>query len=154
MREPLEKHGAVIHWFGDHWNIIVADPELISDVLRHDKTYIKAGLRLKVSKSVIGNLLGENIISVQHNHRLHASVVKPGIVKKFDPIPLQKKASLLATKLIEAQTQSEYKNADVLNWMEKYALDGLLINLFGRDRQVSTYGQLNRRRSANVDVRF
>lgn len=56
---PLYKHGAIKIFFAGRWNVIVQRPELISQVLKKEQIYNKAGNQKKVPHSLLAEFLGQ-----------------------------------------------------------------------------------------------
>lgn len=139
IRGPLEKHGAVATWFTGRWCVLVAHPELLTDLFRNDELYPKIGINIRAPDGSLAAFSGDNIINASsENWKLYTSIMKPGIVKKFDLIPIQKKAVKLVEKLKNAQTQNgSHTGIFVMPWLAKFTQDVMSLCFFGLDLQVS-----------------
>lgn len=138
IRRPLEKHGAVATWFTGRWCVLVAHPELLTDLFRNDELYPKIGINIRAPDGSLAAFSGDNIINAGiENWKLYTSIMKPGIVKKFDLMPIQKKAVKLVEKLKKVQTQSEpHTGIFVMPWLAKFTQDVMSLCFFSLDLQV------------------
>jgi xanthocillin biosynthesis cytochrome P450 monooxygenase len=83
LRKPLEQHGAVVIWATGKWSVLVTGSQYLTDMLRNEDVYTKAGSRVKNPRSVISSLVGDNIINAHGaNWKLFTSIMKPGMQKR------------------------------------------------------------------------
>lgn len=139
IRKPLEKHGAVATWFTGRWCVLVAHPELLTGLFRNDELYPKIGINIRAPDGSLAAFSGDNIINAgNENWKLYTSIMKPGIVKKFDLVPIHKKATKLVEKLIRAQSQSgSHTGIFVMPWLARFTQDVMSLCFFSLDLQVS-----------------
>ena len=106
LRAKLEKYGAIKIWFAGRWNILITRPEYLSDFLKHEEVYAKAGSQKKIPWSVMASLVGDNIINSHgEDWKLYTSVMKPGLQKKnFDTSPILYKSRRFVDLLLQAQS--------------------------------------------------
>ncbi|KAI4154544.1 MAG: hypothetical protein LQ341_000327 [Variospora aurantia] len=105
LREPLEKYGAVKIWFAGRWNILMTRPEYLSDMLKREDVFAKAGSQKKIPWSVMAYLVGDNIINSHgEDWKLYTSVMKPGMQKtNFDSQPILEKTRRFIDLLLREQ---------------------------------------------------
>ncbi|KAL8926663.1 MAG: hypothetical protein Q9208_002737 [Pyrenodesmia sp. 3 TL-2023] len=105
LREPLEKYGAVKIWFAGRWNILMTRPEYLSDMLKREDVFAKAGSQKKIPWSVMASLVGDNIINSHgEDWKLYTSVMKPGMQKtNFDSQPILEKTRRFIDLLLREQ---------------------------------------------------
>lgn len=139
IREPLEKHGAVILWSAGRWNVLLAHPDLVTDLLRNTATYTKAGNQVRAPHGALRTLIGDSLFNADEpNHGLYKSVMQPGLQRRFDPAPFIEKSNVLADKLIAAQKHAEHQRGVlVMPWLQKFTVDMMAVCLLGFDMQVS-----------------
>ena len=116
LRQPLEKHGAVKIWFAGRWNILMTRPEYLSDMLRREDVFAKAGSQKKIPWSVMASLVGDNIINSHgEDWKLYTSVMKPGLQKtNFNTKPLLEKSRRFVDLLFDEQSAVAASGAGVL----------------------------------------
>ncbi|KAJ5548941.1 hypothetical protein N7513_006175 [Penicillium frequentans] len=131
VREPLEKHGAVIIWSAGRWNILVGDPALLVELFRNHGLYTKAGNQVRVPWSVLGAFVGDNIVNAHgSNWELYTSVMKPGIQRPFDPAFTRSKSKVLVDRLIHTQKEAGSKTGVLVSpWLQKFTVD-VMANYF------------------------
>ena len=105
LRQPLEKYGAVKIWFAGRWNLLITRPEYLSDMLKHEDVFAKAGSQKKIPWSVIASLVGDNIINSHGDDwKLYTSIMKPGLQKtNFDSKPILDKSRRFVDILLNTQ---------------------------------------------------
>ena len=105
LRARLEKYGAVKIWFAGRWNILMTRPEFLSDMLKREDVFAKAGSQKKIPWSVMASLVGDNIINAHgEDWKLYTSVMKPGLQKtNFDTRPILVKSRRFVDLLVEEQ---------------------------------------------------
>ena len=105
LRQPLEKYGAVKIWFAGRWNVLVTRPEYLTDMLRREAVFAKAGSQKKIPWSVMASLVGDNIINSHGaDWKLYTSVMKPGLQKtNFDSRPILEKSRRFVDLLLKEQ---------------------------------------------------
>ena len=108
LRAPLEKYGAVKIWFAGRWNVLVTRPDLLTDMMRHEDVYSKAGSQKKIPWSVISKLVGDNIINSHGDDwKLYTSIMKPGMQRtSFDSRPMLEKSRTFVDLLLKEQEQN------------------------------------------------
>lgn len=138
VREPLEKHGAVIVWFAGRWNILVGDPALLVEMFRNHGLYTKAGNQVRVPWSVLGAFVGDNIVNAHgSNWELYTSVMKPGIQRPFDPAFIRSKSQVLVDRLIHTQKEAGSETGVlVAPWLQKFTVDVMANYFFDLHLQV------------------
>lgn len=138
VREPLEKHGAVAIWYNGRWSVLVAHPDMITDLLRNIELYPKAGRPKRAPGSILGVFIGDNIVNTEvQTWRTYAAIMKPGILKKFEMAPIQMKATKLVERLVQAQSKSEpHVGVPIMPWLAKFTQDVMFLCFFGFDMQV------------------
>lgn len=139
IREPMEKHGAVILWFADRWNVIMAQPDLVVDLLRNSAIYIKAGNQVRAPYGALGTFVGDNIVNSEGaNHRLYKAVMQSGIQRRFDAAPFVEKSRILADRLIASQRQVDSQQGiSVMPWLQRFTVDMMSVSFLGFDMKVS-----------------
>ena len=148
LREPLEKHGAVIIWFAGRWNILVTRPEYLTDMFRNEDIYQKAGSQVKIPWSVIASLVGDNVINTHDNWKRFTNVMKPGMTKKtFATEPMLRKSRRLVDRLLAEQhdTHSGTEKPEgilVNSLIQKWAVDVMGELFLDYDFQVSSLSRL------------
>ena len=117
LRAKLQKYGAIKIWFAGRWNILITRPEYLSDFLKHEEVYAKAGSQKKIPWSVIASLVGDNIINSHgEDWKLYTSVMKPGLQKKnFDTSPILYKSRRFVDLLLQAQRGLPEPNGVLVN---------------------------------------
>ncbi|XHF99349.1 hypothetical protein AWENTII_002855 [Aspergillus wentii] len=138
LRKPLEKHGAVIIWFGGRWSILAIRSDLLTDMFRNDDVYTKAGSQLRTPWSVIATLVGDNIITAHGDTwRLYTSIMKPGMQKKtFDTQPTLNKSRRFVDKLLEQQKDAGNGTSILVNsYVQRYCVDVMGENFLDLDFQ-------------------
>ncbi|ERF73021.1 hypothetical protein EPUS_07115 [Endocarpon pusillum Z07020] len=117
LRQPLEKYGAVKIWFAGRWNLLVTRPEYLSDMLKHEDVFAKAGSQKKIPWSVISSLVGDNIINSHGDDwKLYTSVMKPGLQKtNFDSKPILDKSRRFVDILLNTQKDIGANNGFLVN---------------------------------------
>ena len=115
LRQPLEKYGAIKIWFAGRWNLLITRPEYLSDMLKHEDIFAKAGSQKKIPWSVMASLVGDNIINSHgENWKLYTSIMKPGLQKtNFDSRPILDKSRKFVDLLLKMQSDIG-KNSGVL----------------------------------------
>ena len=63
LRAKMEKYGAIKIRFAGPWNILITRPKYLSDFLKHEEVYAKAGSQRKIPWSVMASLVGDNLIN-------------------------------------------------------------------------------------------
>ena len=116
LRQPLEKYGAVKIWFAGRWNILMTRPEYLSDMLKREDVFAKAGSQKKIPWSVMASLVGDNIINSHgEDWKLYTSVMKPGLQKtNFNTRPIFEKSRRFVDLLLEEQIAVAKSGAGVL----------------------------------------
>lgn len=78
-------------------------PDLLTDMMRNEDIYAKAGSQKKNSGSVIASLVGDNIINSHGDDwKLYTLVMKPGMQKtNFDSKPMLKMSRVFVDKLLK-----------------------------------------------------
>lgn len=106
LRQPLEKYGAVKIWFAGRWNVLMTRPEYLTDMLRREDVFAKAGSQKKIPWSVMASLVGDNIINSHGaDWKLYTSVMKPGLQKtNFDSKPILEKSRRFVDLLLKEQS--------------------------------------------------
>lgn len=114
LRQPLEKYGAVKIWFAGRWSILMTRPEFLSDMLKREDVFAKAGSQKKIPWSVVASLVGDNIINSHGEDWKHyTSIMKPGLQKtNFDPKPVLAMSRKFVDLLLSEQS-SKGKSASV-----------------------------------------
>ncbi|PYH88060.1 cytochrome P450 [Aspergillus ellipticus CBS 707.79] len=137
IRQPLEKHGAVVVWFTGHWCILVTHPDYLTDLFRNDEVYPKIGINIRAPEGVLGAFSGDNIINTGHaNWGTFTSIMKPGILQRFDLGRIQQKASRLTERLLQAQKESGPRTGIlIMPWLARLTQDVMSLCLFGFDLQ-------------------
>lgn len=140
IREPMEKHGAVVTWISGQWHIVLGRPDLLIEVFKNYEMYEKGGNQVRIPKTVLGKFVGDNMInSAMPTWELYSSIMRAGIQKPFEPEFFQQKAKKLARKLIEAHecARPEEKNSGIFvtPFLQKFALDGMAHAFFNLDLQ-------------------
>ncbi|MCJ1467858.1 hypothetical protein MMC07_006483 [Pseudocyphellaria aurata] len=117
LRQPLEKYGAVKIWFAGRWNVLVTRPDLLTDMMRNEDIYAKAGSQKKIPWSVISSLVGDNIINSHGDDwKLYTSVMKPGMQKtNFDSRPLLEKSRVFVGLLLKEQDEAGQTGSVLVN---------------------------------------
>jgi len=139
LKEPLEKHGAVIIWFAGRWSVLVTRPQYLTDMFRNEDLYAKAGSQIKIPWSVIASLVGDNVINTHDNWKLFTSIMKPGMQKKdFNTGPIMAKSKKFVDVLLEAQDAAGKENGVVVNqYIQRYAIDVMGESFLDIDFEVS-----------------
>lgn len=108
LRGPLEKYGAVKIWFAGRWNVLVTRPDLLTDMMRHEDIYAKAGSQKKIPWSVISKLVGDNIINSHGDDwKLYTSIMKPGMQRtSFDSRPMLEKSRTFVDLILKEQERN------------------------------------------------
>lgn len=116
LRQPLEKYGAVKIWFAGRWNILMTRPEYLSDMLKREDVFAKAGSQKKIPWSVMASLVGDNIINSHGDDwKLYTSVMKPGLQKtNFNTKPILDKSRRFVDLLLSEQSAVGDNGAGVL----------------------------------------
>ena len=125
LREPLEKYGAVKIWFAGQWSILMTRPEFLSDMLKREDVFAKAGSQKKIPWSVVASLVGDNIINSHGDDwKLYTSIMKPGMQKtNFDSRPILNKSRRFVDILLNEQgTNGQSKGVLVNPIIQRYAI--------------------------------
>lgn len=143
LRGPLEKYGAVKIWFAGRWSILVTRPDLLTDMMRNEDIYAKAGSQKKIPWSVISSLVGDNIINSHGDDwKLYTSVMKPGMQKtSFDSRPLLDKSRIFVTMLLKDQeksSQSGSGSVTVNGLIQRFAIAAMGESFLDIDFKVSS----------------
>ena len=117
LREPLEKYGAVKIWFAGQWSILMTRPEFLSDMLKREDVFAKAGSQKKIPWSVVASLVGDNIINSHGDDwKLYTSIMKPGMQKtNFDSRPILNKSRRFTDILLDEQKTLGTSNGVLVN---------------------------------------
>ncbi|RAH84241.1 cytochrome P450 [Aspergillus japonicus CBS 114.51] len=104
IRPIIEKHGAVNLWHAGRWVVLVARPELVTQVFRNDEIFIKGGNIQKIPYSAFARIFGVNIID-SHGplHDSFTEIIKPSLQRRFDLDPLRSSSKQLAQSLLLQQ---------------------------------------------------
>lgn len=140
LRQPLEKYGAVNMWFAGRWNVLVTRPDLLTDMMRNEDVYAKAGSQKKIPWSVISSLVGDNIINSHGDDwKLYTSVMKPGMQKtSFDSKPLLKKSRVFVSLLLKEQEEAGRSGNVLVNpLIQRFAIAAMGESFLDIDFQVS-----------------
>lgn len=139
LQEPLNKHGAVIIYFGSRWNVLLQRPEYLSEVFKDINVFEKSGNQKKVPHSVLAAYTGDNIISAHgETWKSYRKIMQPGLQKNFDPVSM-KTNSILFVNLIKEQTAiSSNKSIPVQQLIQRFTLANVSEELLGTDFEVST----------------
>ncbi|KAJ5575591.1 hypothetical protein N7535_002517 [Penicillium sp. DV-2018c] len=143
FRLPLEKHGAVLVWFGGRWSVLVSRPDWLTDMFRNEDVYAKAGSQIKIPHAVIATLVGNNIINAHDNWKLYTGIMKPGLQKKvFETGSLLRQSRKLVDVLIKLQKGEKGDNGVLVNSeVQKWAIDVMGENFL--DLEFKSLGQPN-----------
>jgi cytochrome P450 len=132
LKRPLDKFGAAKIFFGGRWNILVTKPSYISEVLRHEDVYAKAGNQIKIPHSVIAEYTGENIISAHGGKwKLYHDIIKPALQADQDPEQMWKNSRLLNNMFLEEQKKAGSNGVPLYTPLHRYALANLSEVLYG-----------------------
>lgn len=140
LRQPLEKYGAVKIWFAGRWNVLVTRPDLLTDMMRNEDIYAKAGSQKKIPWSVISSLVGDNIINSHGDDwKLYTSVMKPGMQKtSFDSKPLLEKSRVFVSLLLKDQEEAGPSGSVLVNpLIQRFAIAAMGESFLDIDFQVS-----------------
>ena len=141
LREPLEKYGAVKIWFAGRWSILMTRPEFLSDMLKREDVFSKAGSQKKIPWSVVASLVGDNIINCHgDNYKLYSSVMKPGLQKtNFDTKPILDKSRKFVNLLLDEQkTVGKVSGVLVNPIIQRYAIAAMGESFLDIDFEVSS----------------
>lgn len=141
--EPLRTHGAVKLFFGAQWNILVHRPSFVNEIFRDEDLYRKSGNHEKIPHSVLAAFLGDNIISSHGaTWKTYQGVIKPGLLRKFDPEPIAKHAAQLSDLIQQATKQSGGGGGGgvaVQDLLQRYSVANCSEVLLGMENQVSAH---------------
>lgn len=140
LRQPLEKYGAVKIWFAGRWSVLVTRPDLLTDMMRNEDIYAKAGSQKKIPWSVISSLVGDNIINSHGDDwKLYTSVMKPGMQKtNFDSKPLLEKSRVFVGMLLKEQEKATHNSSVSVNpLIQRFAIAAMGESFFDIDFQAS-----------------
>jgi unspecific monooxygenase len=119
--------------------VLVTRPEYLTELLRNEDKYVKAGNWKKIPWSVLAHLLGDNIISAHgESWRLYSSIMKPGIQRPVsDTAPLLKKSRQFARLLLHEQgLVGKGVGIAVNSFIQRWAVSVVGENFFGTDFEV------------------
>lgn len=152
LEQALVAHGAVKLFFGGRWNILVTRPSYISEVLKNEDVFQKAGNQVKIPHSVLAEYTGENVISAHGDSwRLYKGVVKPGLQRAFETDVVQRNARKLCELLREEQRgRIAEEGVLVADLLQRYALANLSEVVLQSDFKVSKFMFS----ILNLDVRY
>ena len=100
-------------------------PEFLSDMLKREDVFAKAGSQKKIPWSVVANLVGDNIINSHGDDwKLYTSIMKPGLQKtNFDSRPVLEKSRKFVDLLINEQTaKGKASGVPVNPIIQRYAI--------------------------------
>ena len=140
LREPLEKYGAVKIWFAGQWSILMTRPEFLSDMLKREDIFAKAGSQKKIPWSVVASLVGDNIINSHGDDwKLYTSIMKPGMQKtNFDSRPILDKSRRFVDILLgEQKINGQNKGVLVNPVIQRYAIAAMGESFLDIDFEVS-----------------
>ena len=153
LREPLEKYGAVKIWFAGRWSILMTRPEFLSDMLKREDVFSKAGSQKKIPWSVVASLVGDNIINSHgDDYKLYSSVMKPGLQKtNFDTKPILDKSRKFVNLLLDEQKRVGNVAGVLVNpIIQRYAIAAMGESFLDIDFEVSS--RMSRTSSATNDL--
>ncbi|KAI4123482.1 MAG: hypothetical protein LQ338_004258 [Usnochroma carphineum] len=142
LRQPLERYGAVKIWFAGRWNVLMTRPEYLTDMLKREDVFAKAGSQKKIPWSVLASLVGDNIINSHGDDwKLYTSVMKPGLQKTdFDTSAMLEKSRRFVDILLAQQTMIGENNGVLVNpIIQRFAIAAMGENFLDID-----FGTLNR----------
>lgn len=138
LQEPLNKHGAVIIYFGSRWNILLQRPEYLSEMFKDISIYEKSGNQKKVPYSVLADYTGDNIISAHgETWKKYRKIMQPGLQKNFNTEPITQNAKRFVSLIKVAASKGSDKIIPVQQLIQRFTLANVSEELFGIDLEVS-----------------
>ncbi|KAI1109088.1 Dit2 protein [Nemania sp. NC0429] len=130
LEKPLTEWGAVKIFFGGHWNVLIARPSYMAQVLKYDEDFPKTGNHVKNPQSVLALYTGENIISAAGDTwKQFAALAKPALQTDVDVSIIVKNAHKLIRILVEDSHQSS--TVDVPDYIQAYTIANVCESLLG-----------------------
>ncbi|KAI9369657.1 putative sporulation-specific N-formyltyrosine oxidase Dit2 [Aspergillus egyptiacus] len=105
IRQPIQRHGAVVLWHEGQWSILATRPDYVAQVFKNgDRALIKNGFYHRVPWGSGAQLFGENIIDSDGElHAEFSKILKPGILRKTSIAFIKTASRQLAGQLAQAQ---------------------------------------------------
>ena len=154
LRLPLEKHGAIKIWFAGRWNILMTRPEFLSDMLRREDVFAKAGSQKKIPWSVMASLVGDNIINAHGDDwKLYTSVMKAGLQKpNFNTDRLLQKTRRFVDILLKEQTAIGGQGSVLVNpIIQRFSIAAMGESFLDIDFEVSMHSPSDDCRQPMID---
>ena len=123
VRKHMETYGAVNLWHLGRWTVLVTKPELVSQIFRHNDTFVKGGNIKKIPNGAAARLFGVNIIDSHGSlWKLFTEIIKPGIQRPFDVSFIKQTSASLVQHLVRDQEQAPHCGVRVDSLLQRWAI--------------------------------
>ncbi|KAH0551094.1 hypothetical protein GP486_007558 [Trichoglossum hirsutum] len=124
FKVPLRRYGAVKVWASGNWSVLVQKPELLMEMFKDEDLYVKAGLNKRIPWTVLGHLVGDNIINAHgETWRSYTGIMKLGIHRRvLDVGLLHRINSRTVELLLDEQRRSPRECVLVNPFLQRWAI--------------------------------